>query len=540
MNTLKKITLALILLTNMACLEEDLVKSLGQITAPQPSRRPIIVGPVEEESKQESPQPSQSTGETPAAQQTEPAPQIQESASSPSASSISASPSSQVPSQTNPADPSTSQPQTGSTTAGNPQASPEPTPTNGTSTASNPTLMLNLEDADLLLLLPEDNNNFVRYVDNQYLSIFEYADPDIGVATLVRYSTVSSNPPVIPAVTGFIQGPYGDLVVTFENKVTVSNGQKCKGVYFNSTENSSLCLPQDFPDLQNLTNYTFKFDDLGHLYHGKKSYRTFFNKIDLSSSTTSSVSIPGIDYFLRWDIHANGEIYASGKFDANFVNSANMKFFVRINTDGSLENPLPANSQVSDFIFVSPSRMILAGNVSGIPSNSGYYLFNFSGIGSPVARAINYASGFQPSLQSYQQSDTGDFFAFNYDHSKIICFYPCQTFEVENGLDMAGQFQIVGNSIYISGTVGYDNIIIKKELYSDEAPQNLTVNVEGIQIFNFKVAGGILYYNGLNYASNSWAFGMVDIDTLEHTILDEDMQFLQMENLEPYRNATFE
>lgn len=44
----------------------------------------------------------------------------------------------------------------------------------------------------------------------------------------------------------------------------------------------------------------------------------------------------------------------------------------------------------------------------------------------------------------------------------------------------------------------------------------------------------------MNYATNSWAFGKVDLGALEHTILDDAVQFLQMGNLMPYRNASFE
>lgn len=542
MKTTRLITLFLVLMMNLACLEEGLLESVNGF--PKSSPQPVDTASREDEIAEENSTEENSDADTP----TDLSPEIQDSLPETSGSmnpdvSVPFSPSPQPP--TAPLPPSSPSGSQGTSTP----------PTTGTSTtAGNPSLMLNLDGADLLMLLNESGENFLKYGEEGFDSVFSYEDVDLGVNYLVRLVTTGNAWVPSLNVLEFLQGPDDDVVVFFRGAAPVGDGEICRVVYFEFSRGSGICLPH-MNWVQWYMKYdpdrvTVKFDGQGRIYSRIRGYTRIpdIQRFNLRTKTLDVLSIPAANRISNWEPHVDGDLYVMGQYDPSLVTLSNLNFFKVMHADGGISDVLPVGSEINQFVFADSRTLLVKGSIPSIPTiffnNLPYYSVTFplTGQAPPRVRAINmpYTAPyhfFRPDLTTSKHSDENDVFVSSQTH--IGCIFPCDPYLLDLPLDVVHEFDIVGNTLFVNGQMGYEQRILRIELYEDSEAENLFENVEPTQVFNFEVVGDVLYYNGMRYSDGVTVLGKIDLLTLEHTELEKNIDIEKMEGFEPYWNGSF-
>lgn len=374
-----------------------------------------------------------------------------------------------------------------------------PTTVSTSTTAGNPTLRLNIANADFLLLLHDGPNNLVTYTDGNYLPALEYQEQNPSLSHEAR-SLISGNAPAAELhVQNFILGPHQDVVLVFENQIRIEEKQSCQFVYFQPPYRTATCLPLTLVGNDAVEPVTLKFDRLGNLYYhldqGIQDNKIF--RLSLSSLQQDALLIPHSQDIIKWEPHADGSIYVMGHSDNDGKNLTPNTYFKKILADGRVTEALPGDLFVTDFFLADPSTLIVKANLPGLHPLSSFSYYRIE-----------------------LPADNRDIL-LDLDLTELV--------SLDLPLDVIDNLDIVDNTLFASGYNSSGQSLIKKELYSNN-PSKTLLSSNQLQIDSFQIVNDELFYSATDLDNQPSIFGKIDLLTLGQEILNNNIDIKKMES----------
>jgi len=385
----------------------------------------------------------------------------------------------------------------------------DPETTGSSTRIGNPALDINL-NGNVYLTMKNESNNLKQVTDGILFEVLTYTDADLAINTLLEDSI---------SVNSFALGPNGEMAIVFNSEITY-NEDVCYLLY--ATSDTETCIEtNDFKIVDDL-----QFDANGNLfYFGHNSDLNVDQLIKWDPLTDSKIKLINQNITLtQWLVHASGSVYIIGTVDESH-------FFREVSSDGSLNNLLSGESVVTQFNFISSDLMMIQG--SDIIFNEGYltgnFIFDLST--NTVVEKLNVSTGDLKTLQIDEHNNV-----YLKDENTLLIVYPGVIHEVNTDLDKLHLFKIFNNSLYIAGQNDYTDQLIKVDLENNQ-PE---VIVDNFEIYHLEHTDNKLYFDGLDFSTNTLSITEFDLNSLSSRIIDEiSDDLIQLKVTDHYSNYSY-
>ena len=388
----------------------------------------------------------------------------------------------------------------------------------GTTTSStsvgNPSLDINMAGS-VYLTLNQDNNNLKQVNGDSLSDVLTYSDPDLAANTLIKKSETAEN---IPAAKRFFLGPQTEIVVEFYEEI-IWEDSFCLILYSDGI--TEQCVRQANFDLQG----DMQFDEAGQVYYfGYDESLGITTLVKWDPTTGESKNLINQNINLsHWLVHANGTVYMSGDVE-------NTNFFRVIETDDTLVNLMSDQTIIKCFNFIDASQLIIQGENIEFQSQlrNGNFVYDIDQ--GQVIREIEFVSGDLTTLQI-----DADNTVYVLDEGAIYSIYPNTPQKMSFGLGEVSLFKIYGNDLYAAGQDDMTQQLVKISLGSSDLA--VEVVLQDQEIYHLVKAGETLYFDSLNFNTNTLAVSQVNMITYDVVVIEDVLQGLvQLESADANYN----
>lgn len=392
-------------------------------------------------------------------------------------------------------------------------ASPEAQGSVGETVASItiPHLKLPLSSADVLFLDDQtENGNLNKIQEDQVQPAFEVegesAETDLSADRL-------------PKLSDFVMGPNGELAGVLEVTIRMGNDY-CNLIYVPSDSSAVLCA--------NFTEKTLiglpQFDFLGNLYFSVSHTQTDeaeINKFDPVTGETTNIINDKINIF-SWRLHPAGVVFLKGSNVSN-----RQDFFRVINQDGSVENIFDADVYVDNFWVVDNNHLLILAD----------HFFVYTVAGEKKGLLEQFGSSSYYFVSRLQRSASGKIYGL--DNEEIKQIYPGIPRVIDMDMDSIAEFKVIGETIYAIGTRDTKPVLMKKNINDGIPAKNLLGDFE-IDVYHFDLLNEYLFFDGLDFKTNTVILARFNLNTNDLVILDEPEEKLaEIKTNLPNYSATY-
>ena len=413
-----------------------------------------------------------------------------------------------------------------------------------TTTAGNPTPILNLKKADVFLMSTQETNNFDKIVEGEIISNFDYNNPDLAEDQITE-ETEENQDITDLSIKYFVMGTESSMVVYLNTPLLDSENIECRLVHYDLETDISTCISTDL-DYVNLDVIDRpQFDAIGNVYYLEKT-SSIINIVywDLASGL-SQVLNPEYTPFNQWETHANGDVYVITKFKTllrySKTDSENLNSKGRVEAFTFLdENHILFQGEgIRRTLYDIKSKLnILNNNSENDEISDGYFIYTLHGSKAGKIEKVYISS--MGDVRKIKFDDKGNIHFMS--GNKVRAFSARSVINAAVCDDLSF-FSFFEGTLY---SVGKDNgkNVLKIHDYEHSVHYDIVgtdlLEDKNIEVFKFTVFEGVIYLNGYDMDADILVVATIDVDGEFNVLSDEfENPLSQLESTEPFTNESF-